>query len=366
MNMKHEPRAAVRYDVPVFDSPFVTVPFLALTLTLMLHGLAVALFPRWGLLDFPARYGLVRPPLPYPTGIIAVIVFMAVFPLLQAIDESAAGVMAAVALLGVSSFIDDRRPVPATVRLLIQTAAALTVYLTGDCTGGRVCSVTNPLEGVLGGAVLDFHTAMPAAALAVTVVWLLLTTNALNWFDGIPGQVGTLSTIGFVTIGMLSLSARVNQPHIALVAFALAAIAFGCLLFDFPPPRVVLGDSGSMFFGLMLGILTIFAGGKVATAFLVLGVPILDLAFVITQRLYKGRSPFRGSMHGEHLHHRLLAKGWSPRGIIALTAGIGAAFGTTALFLDTFGKFVAAIVLACVMGGLWAYSSEKRKVSESF
>lgn len=345
----------------MFNSPFVTLPFLAFVVTLLLHSLAVHFFPRWGLLDFPERYGLLRARLPYPTGIVAVVAFILIFPLLQAIDKSAAGVMGAVALLGISSFIDDRRPVPALVRLFIQAAAALIVYATGDCTGGRVCSVTNPLEGLTGAVVIDFNTAMPVITLVVTVIWLLLTTNALNWFDGIPGQVSTLSTIGFITIGLLSLSSRVDQPHIALLAFSLAAIALGCLLFDFPPPRVVIGDSGSMFFGLMLGILTIYAGGKVATAFLVLGVPILDLAFVVLQRLLKGRSPFKGSMEGEHLHHRLLAKGWTPRGIIALTAGIGAAFGTTALFLDTFGKMLAAIILGGVMGALWLYSSPSKK-----
>lgn len=341
----------------MIDSPLVTVPSSAFVLTLLLHACAVRVFPRWKLLDFPERYGLARGRLPYPTGIIAVIVFLSIFPLLQAIDRNAAGVMAAVVLLGLTSFIDDRRPVPAALRLLVQAGCAFLVFYTGDCTGGRVCSVTNPFGGIIGDAVIDFNTAMPWITLFVTVVWLLLTTNALNWFDGIPGQVGTLSVIGFGTIGLLSLSDRVNQPHVALIAFVLAAIALGCLLFDFPPPRVVLGDSGSMFFGFLLGILTIYAGGKVATAFLVLGVPILDLAFVVLQRLLKGRSPFKGSMQGEHLHHRLLAKGWSAHDIIALTAGIGAAFGITALFLDTLGKLLAAIVLACVMGALWIYSA---------
>lgn len=341
------------------DSPLVSSPLLALVITVFVHLLIIKCFPQWKLLDFPQRYGLTRPPLPYPSGIAAVMTFMIVFPLLQAMDVSAMGVMGAVGLLGISSFIDDRRPLPAFLRLVIQLCAALLVFFTGDCTGGRICSITNPLEGVLGGAIIELNAGIPLFSLIATCIWLMLTTNALNWFDGIPGQVGTLSTIGFATIGLLSLSDRVNQPHIALLAFSLAAIAFGCLLFDFPPPRVVLGDSGSMFFGLMLGILTVYAGGKVATAFLVLGVPIIDLLFVIIKRITERRSPFKGSMNGEHLHHRLLAKGWTPTQVITLTAGIGAAFGITALFLGTFGKFVAAIVLGGVMLGLWMYSKEK-------
>jgi len=336
----------------------VSSPLLALVMTVFVHLLIIKFFPRWKLLDFPERYNLKRSPLPYPSGIAAVITFIVIFPLLQAMDLSAIGVMGAVLLLGISSFIDDRRPLPAFLRLVIQLCAALIVFFTGDCTGGRICSITNPLDGLIGGPVIELNASIPLFSLAVTCIWLMLTTNALNWFDGIPGQVGTLSTIGFATIGLLSLSARVNQPQIALLAFALAAIALGCLLFDFPPPRVVLGDSGSMFFGLMLGILTVYAGGKVATAFLVLGVPIIDLLFVVIKRISERRSPFKGSMNGEHLHHRLLAKGWTPHAVIALTAGTGAAFGITALFLDTFGKFVAALILAAVMLGLWLYSKE--------
>ena len=294
--------------------------------------------------------------LPYPTGIIAPIAFILIFPLLQAINKQSISVIAAIALLAIISFVDDRKSLPALLRLGIQACCALLIVLAGDCIGGRICSVTNPIEGILGNAVIDLNGTLPALAIVVTVVWMLLTTNALNWFDGIPGQTTALSTIGFLAIGLLSLSDRVHQPQIALIAFVLAAIACGCFLFDVPPPRVVLGDSGSMFFGLMLGVLTVYAGGKVATAFLVLGVPIIDLFFVIVKRLREARSPFTGSMNGEHLHHRLLAKGWSSRQIIALTAGLGTIFGVSALFLDTTQKFIAAGLITVIMAMLWRYS----------
>ena len=70
-----------------------------------------------------------------------------------------------------------------------------------------------------------------------------------------------------------------------------------------------MGDTGAMFFGLMLGVLTIYTGGKVATAFLVLGVPLIDSVIVGFRRISRGRSPFKGNMQNEHLHHRLLKKG---------------------------------------------------------
>jgi UDP-GlcNAc:undecaprenyl-phosphate/decaprenyl-phosphate GlcNAc-1-phosphate transferase len=337
-------------------SPLSTIPLLAFALTVLLAFAVVRFFPHWNLLDFPDRYGLKRRRLPYPGGIIAPLVFILFFPLLQEENSRSIAVIAAVIILAITSFIDDRRQQSPLLRLFIQTCVGLIVVLAGDCIGGRICSVTNPLESFIGGPILDLNGILPALSIFITVCWLILTTNALNWFDGIPGQTTALSTIGFLTIGFLSLSDRVNQPEIAVIAFVLAAIAFGCFIFDFPPPRFVLGDSGSMFFGLMLGILTIYAGGKVATAFLALGVPIVDFTFVILKRLLEGRSPYKGSMSGEHLHHRLLAKGWHPRSIIILTAGLGTAFGVTALFLDTTEKVIAGVVLLAVMGGLWRYS----------
>lgn len=335
-------------------TPLTTTPLSAFLAAVALHAVALRVFPRMGLLDFPERYGLKRGRLPYPTGILVVALFIIIFPLLQAIDRNAAGVLAAAALLGVVSFIDDRRPLPPLLRLAAQCVAAALVFFTGDCTGGRVCSITNPLEGIVGGPFLELNGTVPILAFIVTVFWLMLTTNALNWFDGVPGQTSLLSAIGFLTIGFLSLSGRVDQPEIALLAFVLAALAFGATFFELPLPlpKVVPGDSGAMFFGLMLGILTIYAGGKVATGFLVLGVPLIDSLIVILRRMAAGKNPMRGSAEGEHLHHRLLAAGWHPWAVIATTTGLGACFGVTALFLSTFEKFVAALVLAAIIAGL--------------
>lgn len=338
--------------------PLFITPLLAFVLTVVLHLGALRYFPRWNFLDFPHRYGLTRKAIPYPTGIIAPILCISIFPFIQAINQHSIGLMVAVLVVGCISFVDDRHPLPSFFRLGVQAVASLGIVMAGNCIGGRICSITNPLESIVGESIIDLYGMAPILVIVITVIWIMLTMNALNWFDGIPGQTTALSTIGFLTIGLLSISDRVAQPELAMMAFTLAGLAFGCFLFDMPPPRVVLGDSGSMFFGLMLGTLTIYAGGKIATAFLVLGVPIIDLLFVILKRLLEKRSPFKGSMNGEHLHHRLLAKGWTPRQIILLTTGIGTLFGSTALFLDTKEKFVAAILLFLIMGGLWVYSKK--------
>lgn len=353
--------------MPAMDvSPLAVVPPLAFLACVLLHAATLRLFPKIGLLDSPERYGYVRAPLPYPAGIACVVTFVAFFAVLQPFTLQNVGLLAAITALAAMSFYDDRMRLPAAFRLAMQSLIALLVFATGT----RIYTLTNPLADVgigdfikLDSFVIDapFLGGLPVLSGVFTVIWLIMTINALNWFDGIPGQVNVLSTVGFATIGFLSLSDRVGQPALALIAFVLAAVALGALAFDFPPPKVVSGDTGAMFFGFMLGVLTIYAGGKVATGFLVFGVPILDFLIVIMRRLRKGASPMKGNAVDEHLHHRLLRKGWSARSIILLMLGIGTVFGVTALFLNTTQKVLAAALLFLCMLLLSVYSEPDKR-----
>ena len=341
------------------------IPINAFALCALLHIFALRLFPKWKLLDFPERYGHKRSRIPYPTGILGIATFIVIVAtFLQPWDKQMIGIILGVILIGAVSFIDDRKQVSPWIRLSYQVLAAILIFLLGT----RIFSITNPFvaDGIIKLDAPFITSAIfnnpPILSGLFTLFWLGLTINALNWFDGIPGQVSLLSTIGFLTIGFLALSDRVVhvfpelQLQLALLAFVLAGISAASLLFDFPSNRVLMGDTGSMFFGLMLGVLTIYAGGKVATAFLVLGVPLIDSGIVIVRRLSKGVSPFQGNAKDEHLHHRLLAKGWSERKIIILTAALGSAFGITALFMSTHEKIAAALLLFLIMLGLSWYS----------
>jgi UDP-GlcNAc:undecaprenyl-phosphate/decaprenyl-phosphate GlcNAc-1-phosphate transferase len=321
------------------------------------YMLAILVFPRLQLLDFPERYGLSRRRLPYPAGIVAVAVFLIWYGSTRTIGLQEAGVIGAVAVLAIVSFMDDRTPLPPLVRLGVQIAAALLVF----AAGSRIYTLTSPLGGILKLDALTVNAGgfgvLPVWSGVFTVIWLLLTVNALNWFDGIPGQVSVISVIGFLMLGLLALL-RNGEPATAEIAFALAGIALAGCIFDFPPAKVIMGDTGSMFFGFMLGLLGVYSGGKVATVFLALGLPLLDALLVILRRLSSGRSPLKGGQ--DHLHHLLLQRGWSERGVILLTVCIGTAFGTGALFMSTAQKGAAIGLLAMLVFGLSLYASAGR------
>jgi UDP-GlcNAc:undecaprenyl-phosphate/decaprenyl-phosphate GlcNAc-1-phosphate transferase len=307
------------------------------------------LLPALGLLDFPERYGLQRPRLPYPAGTVAIAIFIVSAPWILAMDLRGIGVLIAILLLGITCCIDDRTPLPFRVRLLIHVLVGLILF----ATGSMIHSITNPIGGAfsLDRLIVSVPSLgnLPLLSGLFTVAWLLLTINALNWFDGIPGQVSLLSTIGFLMLGFLA-TFRNGEADVALLSFSLAAIAGAGAVFEFPPAKMLIGDTGSMFFGLMLGLLGVYHGGKVATIFLVLGIPLLDAFFVIISRSLKGQSPFKGGR--DHLHHLLLDRGWSQRSIVILLSVIGALAGGMALFQSTVEKVTMGIVLALLVGGV--------------
>lgn len=322
------------------------LPVITFAVTALLYTVALQFFPKLGLLDFPERYGLKRPRVPYPTGIVAIGVFLCLFLSLSPLSMQTIGVAAGVTLLGIVSFIDDRTPLPSSVRLIVQLLAAALIF----ASGSRIYTVTNPLGGILKLDTFIVHASpfgsLPVLSGVFTIGWLLLTINALNWFDGVPGQVSTVSLIGFLMLGLLS-QFRSGDAAFALLAYSLAGIAAAGLLFDFPPAKMLLGDTGSMFFGLMLGLLGVYQGGKVATAFLALGIPLIDAGMVLLSRILSGKSPFQGGQ--DHLHHLLQKRGYSDRPIVLGTAVLGAVFGGTALFLTTAGKVLSALVLVVIM-----------------
>ncbi|MCX6798338.1 MAG: epoxyqueuosine reductase QueH, partial [Candidatus Falkowbacteria bacterium] len=108
------------------------------------------------------------------------------------------------------------------------------------------------------------------------------------------------------------------------------------------------GESGSLLLGYILGVLAIISGGKIAIALLVMGIPILDVAWTIWRRLLAGHNPFRLA-DKKHLHHRLLALGLSQRQTVLVFYGFALVFGLSGLFLQSHGKLLALIVLLLIM-----------------
>jgi UDP-GlcNAc:undecaprenyl-phosphate GlcNAc-1-phosphate transferase len=325
----------------------------AFVLTILSGAIALKVFPKLGLLDSPKKYGLKRKPIPYPGGILLWLVFILLALIFFEPTVKLIGLLIGSGFLVVISFIDDRISLPAWLRLMVQILVAIVMVVAGI----GVETITNPFGGYIAldkiKFVLDFggiQTTILAVSAIFTIVWILLIVNTMNWLDGIPGLTSGITVIGGLTIFFLSITDLVNQPETATLALIVAMIALGFWLFDFYPPKILIGDSGSMFFGLLLAVLAIFSGGKIATAFLILGFPIMDAMYVIIHRIYNKKAPWKGgewdtSRKAVHLHHRMLDFGLSERQVLLIIYALATTFGVAALFLGTTGKFWAIVTI---------------------
>jgi UDP-N-acetylmuramyl pentapeptide phosphotransferase/UDP-N-acetylglucosamine-1-phosphate transferase len=181
--------------------------------------------------------------------------------------------------------------------------------------------------------------------------------NTVNWLDGLDGLA---AGVGAIAAGLFAIhSYQLGQTEIALFPTALAGACLGFLPFNFHPARVFMGTAGAMVLGYALATLSILAPARIATALLVMGVPIVDVAWLIINRWRRGESPAHSGR--DHLHHRLLALGLGQRQIVLMYYLFCLFFGGLALMLSSrLFKLVALLVLAAgTLLALWRLSRQE-------
>lgn len=208
-------------------------------------------------------------------------------------------------------------------------------------------SVAGPFGGIL--------PLPPLLVIPLTVLWIVGMINTINLTDTMDGLAGGVVAIAALVLAAVSL--QNGQVSIAALPLALAGAALGFLLFNFHPSRIIMGSSGSLILGYSLGVISIIGGAKIAAAMMVLGLPILDVAFVIVSRVARGRSPFAGG-DSAHLSHRLLALGLSQRQVALVLYGLCLLFGILALVLVRVEKLYGFALLAVVALSLMAFATK--------
>ena len=191
-------------------------------------------------------------------------------------------------------------------------------------------------------------------AILLTWFWTAGMMNTVNLLDGLDGlAAGVVAIAGFfITI----ISFVLHQQSIAVLAAIFTGAVLGFLLHNWNPAKIFMGDTGSMFLGLSLAVLSIMGGAKLALAFMVLGVPILDVAVVMINRIRRGQSPLHYDK--THLHYRLMATGLSVKQICYVMYGLALIFGLLAVTLSGiqhyahFFKFIGLGLVVLTMVGL--------------
>lgn len=205
-------------------------------------------------------------------------------------------------------------------------------------------TVNNPLTG-------DQIDWPYLVTIVITMGWLGISMNTVNFLDGLDGLA---AGIGVIASAMLFVhSAFILDPaqtSVSLLPLALLGTTLGYLLFNFFPAKIFLG-SGAIVLGYVLGCLSIIGGAKMATILMVLGLPLLDFAWQVVNRLRKGRNPMRGDRG--HLHFRLHDHGVGQRLIVSAYYVFCAFFGLLTLILpSSLFKFIAlAVMIALTLLG---------------
>lgn len=284
---------------------------------------------------------------PYFAGsLIAAVVFLlgfAVLPFQLALGLSLAGLL--ILLIGRQ---DELRSLSPRRQLFWQIIIAVLVV----SFGWTIPHISHPFNSGI------ISLAWGGGLLAA--IWILLLMNAINWLDGSDGLAGTVSLAGFITLAAISLLPQTQDGTTLSLALIGIGATLGFLIWNVPPARVYLGTTGSWFLGLYLAATAIIGGGKIATALLVLSLPILDLLAVIFQRWRKRQAIWQGDTQ-HHLHYRLRSLGLPPVFIATLLGGASLSLGLLGIVLQTRQKIVALIVVALLFAGgvLWIVRKSK-------
>jgi UDP-GlcNAc:undecaprenyl-phosphate GlcNAc-1-phosphate transferase len=242
-------------------------------------------------------------------------------------------------LMLVTGLIDDLKGTRALIKLAAQIAAALLVFQVGI----QIEALRLPF-----GVVLRFGW----MSLPVTVLWIVLVTNAVNLIDGLDGLATGVVALATGTLFVFSVSQGDSLAAVLLVS--LLGSTLGFLLFNLNPASIFLGDSGSLTLGFLLALISVHSSQKSAALFsivgavLVLGLPIFDLGLAVVRRGLTGKPLFSADQH--HIHHQLLRRGMTQRQTFGFLVGAAVVLELAALTLIYANDAVQALVLTALVG----------------
>ncbi|CAM5191700.1 UDP-GlcNAc:undecaprenyl-phosphate GlcNAc-1-phosphate transferase OS=Ureibacillus acetophenoni OX=614649 GN=SAMN05877842_101160 PE=4 SV=1 [Ureibacillus acetophenoni] len=253
-------------------------------------------------------------------------------------SEYTIAIVLAATIIIITGILDDMYEISAKAKMLGQLVAALIIVFYGDI---QIDMINLPFGGEM-----DFGL----LSIPLTILWIVGITNAINLIDGLDGLAAGVSTIALITLSTMAFIMG-NNPFVLAVAALLAFSTLGFLVFNFHPAKIFMGDTGALFLGFMIAVLSLLGFKNVTVVsfiipVIMLGVPISDTFFAIVRRLRNGQK--WSDPDKSHLHHRLIDIGFSHRQTVLIIYGIAAMFGLFAIIFSM-AKIWGAILLVTVI-----------------
>lgn len=240
------------------------------------------------------------------------------------------------AIISLMAFFDDKYDLPAIPRLFTQcVAAGITVAM-----GVRITQISGSIT-ILHTQILD----LGPFSVPITILWIVGITNAVNWIDGLDGLAAGISSIASISMMFIAIfTPEYMALSIAVLAACLSGGCIGFIPYNKNPAKVFMGDTGSMFLGFTLAVISIQGDLKIYTTasfmlpLIILGLPVFDTASAILRRILKGKSP--ATPDRSHIHHKLVDLGLSQRKAVILLYIISTFLGILGILFSVFSRTV--------------------------
>jgi len=278
---------------------------------------------RLGATDRPNQRKVHAKIMPRMGGLAIFISFMIGHFIMDPFSPSHTGILLGSLVIVITGILDDMYELSAQIKLFSQIAAALIVILIG---GVHVDFINLPFGGKL-----EFGP----FSIPITILWIVGVTNAINLIDGLDGLAAGVSSIALISISGMAIV--MGDVYVMTIGFILLVSTVGFLFYNFYPAKIFMGDTGALFLGYMIAVLSLL-GFKGVTfisfiiPIIILGVPMTDTIFAIVRRLVN-KTPL-SAPDKSHLHHCFLNLGFTHRQTVLMIYAISALFGLAAFIFS--------------------------------
>lgn len=287
------------------------------------------------------------------------------------------GIILGAIIICIGGVIDDIWEVSATYQLIFHIAAAFSVIVFSgiSITEVNLFQTTINLNWVsilieIGS--FGYNLVFPGDL--ITLLWIVGMINIINWVGGVDALNGSITTIALFTILLFAIS-NGNIAIAGLIAVHLGGV-LGVLPFNYYPSKIFYGSAGDYLNGFLLAIFAIFAGTRWTATILLLAMPIIDALIVVYRRfkehpeLFKNPAKLFSISDKNHLHHRLLAVGYTPKMVTLIEMTIMVSISAIALFFSNLRQDVVAVIaggslLLTFFTAVFLLKQRKAKVTKS-
>lgn len=272
----------------------------------------------------PNKRTIHNKPMPQLGGLAIYLSFIICYMVFGQITTQMLSIIIASLIIILFGFVDDINPLKARYKLIGQIIAACIIVFYGNIM----------LQEVY---IFDYYVNFGALAPYLTIFFIVGAINCINLIDGLDGLASGISVIYFLTVSVIAIiTSRLGGLDIVLSVLMLGS-TFGFLVYNFPPAKIFMGDTGSQFLGFIIAIISLLGFKNVTFNSLVvpitiLAIPIFDTLFAILRRFFKGE-PI-GVADKEHFHHQLLKMKFTPRTTVLIIYLIDIAFATISILIS--------------------------------